>query len=248
MVSPREPGTKALAWKLLRLRGGGRQGATRGLPATASSGRSVTTCRYDQPDHLHRDKPVVSAPNVHRYPSQPPTQPSTPSEELGGIFSKSTDNDSLGTSHPAQGTRAAAVLFPPARCACLNYQGPPEPRRRLVVALEDGSGVHRCARKEVCESRHRRRRGKEAHCPGAEGRIGSVLRLRDRIHQPDRHLQLGRRLQGPRVLVGMATGRQSYIPTIGSRYAGSVTRAKSCHMQQGYERRAIFTPEKGRER
>ena len=80
-VSPREPGTKALAWELVRLRGGGKQRATRGLPATASSGLSVITRRYDQPDHPHRDKPVFSAPNVHRYSSQPPTQPPTPSEE-----------------------------------------------------------------------------------------------------------------------------------------------------------------------
>jgi hypothetical protein len=84
---------QALAWELVRLRGGGRQGATRGLPATASSGRSVTTRRYDQPDHPHRDKPVHSAPNIHRYSSQTPTQPPTPSEEHG-------QTGSLRRSHP----------------------------------------------------------------------------------------------------------------------------------------------------
>jgi hypothetical protein len=66
-ASLREPRTKALAWKLLRLQGGGRQGATRGLPTTALSRRSATTCRYDQPDRPYRDKPVFSAPNVHKY-------------------------------------------------------------------------------------------------------------------------------------------------------------------------------------
>lgn len=73
-VSPRESGTKALAWELVRLRSGGRQGVIWGLPVTASSERSVTTRRYDQPDHPHRDKPVFSAPNIHRYSSQTPTR------------------------------------------------------------------------------------------------------------------------------------------------------------------------------
>jgi hypothetical protein len=121
-VSPREPGTKALAWELVRLRGGGIQGATRGLPATASSGRSVITRRYDQPDHSHRDKPVFSAPNVHRYSSQPPTQPSTPSEEHG-------QTGSLRRSHPGAqwngGSRlSTGSLEPEISCTSPSLQVP----------------------------------------------------------------------------------------------------------------------------